>query len=491
MNAYDNDGLVPADDNNADLVPAADDDLALAPADDDDDLALAPDADALADAADDADAGYRLQADGTVGLRLEPSGSADDSAPYALSADSGANAGANVNAALTGSTADAAPVAEPADAADVYGIASVPEPREAPKTRLERSIDSFEYDAQEKSSSKSKGSVWKKSGKAKKSFVKGSDDFAGGENEDVSLDTLYKRRQRAGGEEFESAKRRPLPARPFWDSLLKPFMSPGFLARVGMTAGAAFVPLLCATFFFSNVLSRNIMEKMANDDIGTFVAFYSCLWNDRVLFLIFCFLWGIFSAPVAFQIFVDTASGADEIDEWPEYNFVGGLGQFLWILVLMIFAGIPGAAFFSFIRLNYLVGMILSATVLTPVFFLSCMQADALFALVTKDVFMSLKRNAHSWLCFLGISFAFLFGTIGVSLAAIRSAIVTVEDQHISFIHAAIVAAILSLFFSFIPALYLRFLGRLAWIIEDDVRKREEEQAAGEDARYEPEEDRN
>ena len=158
--------------------------------------------------------------------------------------------------------------------------------------------------------------------------------------------------------------------------------------------------------------------------------------------------------------------------------------KFLWIFTLIILAGIPGAALFSFLGFNYLVGLTLSATLLAPIFYLSCMQSDARFTLLTKEVFISLKYNWRSWLIFTGISFAFLIGTIAISLVAVSSSVVTEEGAKISFIQAAIVAAILSLVLSFIPAFYLRFLGRLAWIIEDGARNRAELKLQEEETLY-------
>ena len=43
-------------------------------------------------------------------------------------------------------------------------------------------------------------------------------------------------------------------------------------------------------------------------------------------------------------------------------------------------------------------------------------------------------------------------------------------------------ALIFSVALSYIPALYARFLGRLAWIIEDDITKRLQEEEEGEDS---------
>ena len=143
---------------------------------------------------------------------------------------------------------------------------------------------------------------------------------------------------------------------------------------------------------------------------------------------------------------------------------------------LTFLGGTPGAFLFGVLGLHPLVGFALSGTVLTPFFFLGCMQKDALFYLATKETVQSLKRVGKSWLTFYFIAFAFLFGTVGLSLAAI-GAVVSAKG---SASRAAFAAAIVSLIFSFVPALYLRFLGRLAWIIEDDVRRRAEEEADAE-----------
>jgi hypothetical protein len=259
---------------------------------------------------------------------------------------------------------------------------------------------------------------------------------------------------------------------------MKPFCSISFQLRLGIISGLAFIPLFLATWLFSRHFSTVVAEMLTkNEELGALTAFFRCVWADKVIFSLFCFGWGVFSIPHSFHIFSETASGADDIDEWPEYNFVGGLGQFLWLTALVGIAGVPGAFLFGALGLNPLVGFTLSGTILTPFFFLGCMQTDTLFGLATKETLASLKRVGKSWLNFYFIAFAFLFGTIGLSLAAI-GAVVSAKG---SASRAFFAAAVISLIFSFIPALYLRFLGRLAWLIEDDVRRRAEEEAEADD----------
>ncbi|MBP3557927.1 MAG: hypothetical protein J6K20_09555 [Thermoguttaceae bacterium] len=294
---------------------------------------------------------------------------------------------------------------------------------------------------------------------------------------EYSLEEIYERKRREreenGDDEYVRGERIPLPERPFVDRLMKPFCSPSFLLRLAVISGLAFIPLFLATWLFSRHFSSVVAEMLTkNEELGALTAFFRCVWGDKVIFSLFCFGWAVFSIPHSFHIFTETAAGADDIDEWPEYNFVGGLGQFLWLTALTFIGGTPGAFLFGVLGLNPLVGFAFSGTILTPFFFLGCMQKDALFYLATKETVQSLKRVGKSWLNFYFIAFAFLFGTVGLSLAAI-GAVVSAKG---SASRAAFAAAVISLIFSFIPALYLRFLGRLAWIIEDDVRRRAEEE---------------
>lgn len=299
------------------------------------------------------------------------------------------------------------------------------------------------------------------------------------EEDDVSVESLYERRRRALAEEEEQkliVERDPLPL-PFWTDIFKPFRSAGFLARAGMIAGTIFVPLLIVAYIFTRVLSTDVAGALAeNPDASAWKAYWESLWSARYFFIPFCFVWGIFAVPLSVQIFVDTASGADEINDWPEFSVVGAIGQFLWIACLVVLAGIPGAFLFPAFGADPFLGMVVSATILAPIFYLSCMQADELFALVTKDVALSLKRTFKSWCVFLGIGFLFLIGTLTISAFLIHGPISIEGSAQVSFLRVAINAAILAVFFSVIPALYLRFLGRLAWIIEDDVRARIKEQ---------------
>ena len=396
----------------------------------------------------------RLQADAQFGLKFVSQTTPEDA--FAIRSDDAPPASAPTSNPNDGPTvAPPAPSSEP----DVYGLAE-PIPTSPQPSPVVPKVDAP---------------------KPKKQKAATFDDEP--RDAEYSLEEIYERKRRDreenGDDDYVRGERPELPARPFIDRIMTPFRSISFLLRLGIISGLAFLPLFLATWLFSRHFSTVVAEMLTkNEELGALAAFFRCVWADKVIFALFCFGWGVFSIPHSFHIFVETASGADEIDEWPEYNFIGGLGQFLWLTALVGIAGGPGAFLFGVLGLNALVGFTFSAALLTPFFFLGCMQTDTLFGLATKETLASLKRVGKSWLNFYFIAFAFLFGTIGLSLAAI-GAVVSAKG---SASRAVFAAAVVSLIFSFIPALYLRFLGRLAWIIEDDVRRRAGEEAETDDS---------
>lgn len=411
---------------------------------------------------------FLLKQASEVGLEFEPTASTET---YGLS--DGSKPLSDESAAVQNASPNDAPKIESSVSADdVYGLAT-PEPEPikhaAPKPRP----DGVQSDASDQSNEKQRG-VLRESFNRTKAAAK-----AKSQEEEVSVETLRRRRERELAKEEERAKqpteRRPLPARPFRDGILKPFASPGCLARLSMVAGAAFIPLFLATLFISGGVSVGIARETARVDIGTIQAFFRVIFQHRIIFLLFCFLWGDLSVPLSFQIFSDTASGSDKISEWPEFSFFGGMTDFLWVVVLVILAGAPGAIVFQLLGVDYTIGMTISSTLIAPAFFLSCMQSDSRFALLTKEVCASFKHKPLSWIVFSGISFIFLFGTLALALAALSFAVEVNDNPEPMYGRVAIISAVLSLCFTFIPALYLRFLGRLAWIIEDDGRKRAKE----------------
>ena len=403
---------------------------------------------------------YQLQPEAQFGLKFVPEVSQTGS--YSLRLDSHEPEESNIN--LQHGSANDAPTVNQTGDADIYAIAESPSENPA----VHPSVPPTE---RTKSRSRTAG-------------------------DSLSLEELYERKrleqEEHAAEKPKRVKRAELPERPFWDNLLTPFTSYNTLFRLGLVSAAAFLPLLAVTHFFTRTLAGDVQQMLVNrQEISALAAFFSCIWRDKIVLLMLCFLWGVLSTPYSFHIFTETASGADKFDDWPEYSFLGGLVQFLWGASLILLAGIPGAFVFGLLHLSPLVGFAFTATCLTPVFFLSCMQADALYALITKEIAASFKRVTKSWLYFVAISFCFLFSTIGLTVAAIGFDVHNYVKPEVGETPGLGKVALVAFFFffllSFVPALYLRVLGRLAWIIEADMRKRSEEQDA--DSKEEEEEE--
>lgn len=297
-----------------------------------------------------------------------------------------------------------------------------------------------------------------------------SDDDPKDENEPLSMDALYerKRKERAEKEPDLIEMDRPdLPRYPFRNRIFHPFFMPGFILRLFIMIGTSLIPFYLGTRMFDARL-----EKMYNmsGDIGQLSGFIDCILKDRIVLFLFCFLWGIFSLPFSFHIFSATSEGDDRIDEWPEYSVIGGIGQFLWVAILILIASIPGYFVSLAFDLSKTWGALASAILLFPIFFLSCMETDTLFTFFTKNIIISLRKRYGSWIQFYGISIGIIFSNIAIAIGALwivgRS-----QDSRICSFFVAVVIAFL---FTMIPVLYLRYLGRLAWIISDYGRKRSE-----------------
>lgn len=266
--------------------------------------------------------------------------------------------------------------------------------------------------------------------------------------------------------------------RPFAERILLPFKSVGFWIRCCATAGLVSIPLFVAMFLASRGLTgaiRDALEK--NAEMSFFFALCNALWLQRLAVAIFSFTWSIISFAFLSQIFDDTVGGADEVDEWAEFNLKDAGTQFLRVVCVSALAGAPGAAIFGLCGLDPIAGFAFTALLLTPIFCLSTIKADSLFTLLTKETVLSVKRQFHSWTTFMGIHLAFFAGSIILTLAALSS-VVGGREANVGWLRILVVSLIAALAYALVAALYARFFGRLAWIIEEDGRRREEAKAA-------------
>lgn len=332
---------------------------------------------------------------------------------------------------------------------------------------------------------------------------------------DMSIDMIYGRRmERERTGMFDAPKPVPaaieepevekssLPKHPFVKGIFRPFFSPGFLLRLFMLTFAATVPFYLGIWFFSRVaddlaeFERTLpveqidAQNESNVVIRTLSApkvekFLACLYEDRLVLFFVCLVWGVFAVPYFLQVFTATAAGDDRIAEWPELSMLGGVVQFLWLAGLVFAAGIPGWILFGLLgwpELGFAAGTIL----LTPIFFLSCMETDSLFTLITPNVLRSFSTVGRSWRRFYLVSAVlYLIGIFGFC-SILWNVVWLEQERKPSVVIAAVLASIL---FSILPVVYLRYLGRLAWIIQEDAATKSKKKPKKKKPQARPKED--
>lgn len=280
-----------------------------------------------------------------------------------------------------------------------------------------------------------------------------------------SLDDLYERRRRAreakemAGEDpdkFIIPERPQLPDKPFWTHLFRPLLSPRFFVRVFVVVAMGLIPFYLAMQYYIHLQFGEIeTTKPLN-------VFFRAIWEDRVILFLFSFLWGILSIPNSFYVFEATANGDDQLDEGPEFSFIGGFGQFAWFAIIIMLSGLPWYFLFSSLGIGdfcFLIGVIF----LFPVFFLSCMETDSLFALLSKNVYRSFKKIIGFWIKF----YFFSILLVAFSLFAATILLLAVAKNTDSFWFIFFASVFATFLFSITPMFYLRVLGRLAWIIQE------------------------
>lgn len=314
---------------------------------------------------------------------------------------------------------------------------------------------------------------------------------------DLSVDTIYGRRmERDRTGMFDPPKpkpydepeieKSPLPSRPFVKGVFRPFFAPAFLLRLLMLTIAATVPFYLGIWFFSRVaddlaeFQRTLPVEQYSVDSGASnrfaqwlsnpkaEKFLACLYEDRLVLFFVCLVWGVFAVPYFLQVFTATAAGDDRIDEWPDSSMMGGIIYFLWLTGLVFAAGIPGWIVFGLLGMSEL-GFAVGTIALTPIFFLSCMEKDSFFALISTNVLRSFSTLGGYWRRFYLLSITlYLIGVFG--FCSILWNVVWLEEERKPSV--ALAALLASILFSVLPVVYLRYLGRLAWVIQENSAKR-------------------
>lgn len=300
-----------------------------------------------------------------------------------------------------------------------------------------------------------------------------------------------------------------LPEHPFWTRLFLPFIDFRLIARL---------LIICVLIFFG----ANIAVALP----GLYV-----IVSMPIGLMLFVLAAGLL-ANTCHSLFLSTVSGNDrpEKDDWQDIYVGGSIAFAFWLIVLVVLAALPGL-FLSFVIappnavsasaehesvitmfddaarspvariLNtlffsaLLVGNHLNAgtallalsnfsliagsfCLLFPLFFVSSMQTDSFFHIMTKETLASLLTDTILWLKFLAGSFLIVF--VFQLLVFLVTLITGVpEGFGPSFLlYFSIIA------FGFCALLYFRLLGRLAWVLQEHARETTSEQQDESDYEY-------
>ena len=156
--------------------------------------------------------------------------------------------------------------------------------------------------------------------------------------------------------------------------------------------------------------------------------------------------------------------GASRVVEWQTEDVFGYLGKGIWFLGMLLFSFAPGAIIAATCFNIEAVPLLKSAVfwgsfwALFPVFWLSTSQTDWLICPVSWSVFSSFFSKFHVWIQFYLFSFIFFY-VPSVLWGAMAW-------DNVFFYVSPFVIVLAAMFYGL-------FLGRLSWILEDEIRNME------------------
>ena len=321
---------------------------------------------------------------------------------------------------------------------------------------------------------------------------------------DVSLETIYSRRKEKDKfaqktDEIESVEPVSLPPHPFSTRLLRPLVNPGMLIKLGCLTAFLWVLLLVViplfqrsargTFkeggqpgvsFFADMKNGDRVERkeVTSDQLtgklsgaekmilGRKGEVVFGAWRSYSYFFLFVFIpWFFCAIPFLLQITEQTSDCDDKISEWPELSLIPMVCRLGWFLLLFLTAGIPGFLIFGLIGMGHF-GFVLTLFILFPIFYLSTVDTDSFFCLLSKNILHGVKLAPKAWQNWYFLSFVLVLVTLFLFFIAVGGGIFRLRGV----LHTTIVVAICSMLITLSVFLYFRLLGRLAWILRDRLR---------------------
>jgi hypothetical protein len=274
-----------------------------------------------------------------------------------------------------------------------------------------------------------------------------------------SLSPAILRRRQSDWESYRSLNRPQLPKRPLTERFFVPFCSPDTWLPVVLFI--AVIPLGAMIMDWVASIAAGGNRAVAYG-FAIFTMFFG-LTVCTIFVAAYCYF-----ASFLLHFYSLTSSGMDEED------FKGELVPFdyfvvgLWLFMFSLVATAPG-----FLVANVLdqpafiiVAMRISYWMFFPIFFLSSLEAGSMFAVLTKNILVSLFRLPFAWFRFYFLT-GILFTLSDVCLV-VAVGLATISSLSLLWIMLGFfLFAVQSLFF-------FRLLGRHAWLLEETDRRRRE-----------------
>jgi hypothetical protein len=182
----------------------------------------------------------------------------------------------------------------------------------------------------------------------------------------------------------------------------------------------------------------------------------------------------MFAAVAALAIVQDTAAGADEVEGWPDFNFVDWAGQAFYFINAVGVSVAPGfvlaSAFESWGPQRWIAPAV-TAALFFPIVVLSQLDGMSPFSILTPGVLKGALKSPLSWMAFYAVSLFTLAAATGLGWLTLRLLPWT----------EAPAAAALGVISTAALMIECRLIGRLAWFCEE-TKPPVEEETEGEEA---------
>jgi hypothetical protein len=178
----------------------------------------------------------------------------------------------------------------------------------------------------------------------------------------------------------------------------------------------------------------------------------------------------VFEAVAVLAIVQDTAAGADEVEGWPDFNFVDWAGQAFYFINALGFSAAPGfllaSAMDEWGTIRWAAPAV-TAALFYPIVLLSQLDGMSPFSILTPGVLKGALKSPLAWLAFYAVSLV----TLGV--AAVTTGLALRFLKWDGFPAAMVLGVVIT------TALLIesRLVGRLAWFCEETQPAVEEDQA--------------